>query len=125
VRPTAGWPGSSPETGPGSPLKPLAAPREPDFHRQYSRIEKAGSVPHWSPIRQSHVTGPHRPLMPQAVETLANMSPMDFCAIICKVMYRAKLALFFNGLEAFNPLVYPVGLWPALAYGWQTGENNQ
>jgi hypothetical protein len=40
-------------------------------------------------------------------------------------MYRTKLALFFNGLEPIYPLVYPAGLWPALAYGWQTGENNQ
>jgi hypothetical protein len=40
-------------------------------------------------------------------------------------MYRGKLSLFFNDLEAIYALVYSAGLWPALAYGRQTGENNQ
>jgi hypothetical protein len=40
-------------------------------------------------------------------------------------MYRAKLVLFFNDLKATNPLVWLASLWPTLAYGWQTGENDQ
>jgi hypothetical protein len=39
-------------------------------------------------------------------------------------MYRAKLVLFFNGLDTIYLLVYPAGLWPALAYGWQTSKDN-
>jgi hypothetical protein len=57
-------------------------------------------------------------------ETLAKIPSKEFCGYFCKAMYRAKLALFFNGLEPRNPLVWLAGLWPALAYGWQTGENN-
>jgi hypothetical protein len=44
--------------------------------------------------------------------------------LFCKAMYRAKLALFFNNLVPIYPLVYPAGLWPALAYGRQTSKDN-
>jgi hypothetical protein len=56
---------------------------------------------------------------------LAKNAVEGILRLFCKAVYRAKLALFFNGLGAVNPLVYLTSLWPALAYGRQTGENHK
>jgi hypothetical protein len=57
-------------------------------------------------------------------EILAKNVVEGILRLFCKAVYRAKLALFFNDLEPVRPLVYLTGLWPALAYDWQTGENH-
>jgi hypothetical protein len=38
-------------------------------------------------------------------ETLAKKRLMEIFGLFCKAMYRAKLALFFNGLLPIYPLV--------------------
>jgi hypothetical protein len=77
------------------------------------------------PILQSHVTALNwLPASRQAVKILAKNAVKGILRLFCKVVYRAKLALYFNGLEPAIPLVYLTGLWPALAYGWQTGKDN-